>query len=82
MHFEYIASAVSHGLMDVQLQFDRNRLERPAVIFGLLTCLSEEQARARAGLTEGTSNAGEEWGRAAVEVAVKERRWRLGEYKR
>jgi len=44
MHFEYIADAVSHGLMKVQLD------SGVPVIFGLLTCLTEEQAYTRAGL--------------------------------
>ncbi|KAL9051977.1 MAG: hypothetical protein Q9162_005700, partial [Coniocarpon cinnabarinum] len=44
MHFEYIADAVSHGLMRVQLDTGT------PVIFGVLTCLDEEQAMTRAGL--------------------------------
>eukprot|EP01138_Halocafeteria_seosinensis_P012332 gb/GECG01012601.1/.p1 GENE.gb/GECG01012601.1/~~gb/GECG01012601.1/.p1 ORF type:complete len:189 (+),score=20.47 gb/GECG01012601.1/:1-567(+) len=47
MHFEYIASAVSHGLTQVSI-----KQEKP-ILFGVLTCLNEEQAKARAGLTEG-----------------------------
>jgi 6,7-dimethyl-8-ribityllumazine synthase len=42
MHFEYIADAVSNGLMNVGL------LGTP-VIFGVLTCLTEEQALERSG---------------------------------
>lgn len=73
MHFEYISDAVSHGLMRVQ--FDLNI----PVIFGLLTCLTEEQALERAGLVvndQGAShshNHGEDWGAAAVEMASKQR---------
>ncbi|KPI39568.1 6,7-dimethyl-8-ribityllumazine synthase [Cyphellophora attinorum] len=48
MHFEYIAEAVTHGLMRVQLD------SGVPVIFGLLTVLSEEQGLARAGLPGGT----------------------------
>lgn len=44
MHFEYIADAVSHGLMRVQLD------SGVPVIFGLLTVLNEEQGLERAGL--------------------------------
>jgi len=44
MHFEYIADAVSHGLMKVQLD------SGCPVVFGLLTCLSEDQAYTRAGM--------------------------------
>ena len=67
MHFEYIADAVSHGLMKAQL--DTN----VPIIFGVLTVLSEEQGFARAGLTDGGHNHGEDWGAAAVELAVKTR---------
>lgn len=65
MHFEYISESVSHALM--KLQFDLNI----PVIFGLLTCLTEPQALARAGLTPGGHNHGEDWGAAAVEMAAK-----------
>lgn len=66
MHFEYICDSVTHKLM--QLNFD---LDVP-VIFGVLTCLTEEQAEARAGLIEGKMhNHGEDWGAAAVEMATK-----------
>ena len=44
MHFEYICDAVSHGLMKVQLDTGC------PLIFGVLTCLSEEQAEKRAGM--------------------------------
>jgi 6,7-dimethyl-8-ribityllumazine synthase len=78
MHFEYIADAVSHGLMRVQLD------SGVPVIFGLLTILSEEQGLARAGLPGGTGkeakghNHGEDWGNAAVELGVKRRAWAEG----
>jgi 6,7-dimethyl-8-ribityllumazine synthase len=78
MHFEYIADAVSHGLMRVQLD------SGVPVIFGLLTVLSEEQGLARAGLPGGTGreakghNHGEDWGNAAVELGVKRRGWAEG----
>ena len=66
MHFEYIADATSHGLMRVQLDLG------VPVIFGLLTVLTEEQGKARAGLLGGgTHNHGEDWGYAAVELGVK-----------
>lgn len=71
MHFEYIADAVSHGLMSVQLE------ARVPVVFGLLTVLNEEQGLARAGIAVGDKEAkeakvhnhGEDWARAAVEMA-------------
>lgn len=78
MHFEYIADAVSHGLMRVQLDLG------VPVIFGLLTILSEGQGLARAGLEGGTGkeakghNHGEDWGNAAVELGVKRRGWAEG----
>lgn len=45
MHFEYIAESVSHALMDVQVQTGT------PVIFGVLTCLTDEQAFQRAGMS-------------------------------
>jgi 6,7-dimethyl-8-ribityllumazine synthase len=74
MHFEYIADAVSHGLMRVQLD------GQVPVIFGLLTLLTEEQGLKRAGIGgEGSHNHGLDWGAAAVELAVKRRGWSKGE---
>ena len=78
MHFEYIADAVSHGLMRVQLETG------VPVIFGLLSILNEEQGLARAGLPGGAGkeakghNHGEDWGSAAVELGVKRRGWAEG----
>ncbi|RLP61850.1 6,7-dimethyl-8-ribityllumazine synthase [Candida albicans Ca529L] len=66
MHFEYICDSTTHQLM--KLNFE---LGIP-VIFGVLTCLTDEQAEARAGLIEGKMhNHGEDWGAAAVEMATK-----------
>ncbi|KAL8795762.1 MAG: hypothetical protein Q9195_001814 [Heterodermia aff. obscurata] len=73
MHFEYIADAVSHGLMRVQLDTG------VPVVFGLLTVLSEEQGKARAGMVEGMGHDhGEDWGSAAVELGVKRKGWGEG----
>ncbi|KAK0275262.1 lumazine synthase [Friedmanniomyces endolithicus] len=78
MHFEYISDAVSHGLMRVQLDTGC------PVIFGLLTLLTEEQGRERAGIAgEGGDqghNHGEDWGAAAVELGVKRRGWAEGRF--
>ncbi|KAI9713002.1 MAG: hypothetical protein M1828_001476 [Chrysothrix sp. TS-e1954] len=89
MHFEYIADAVSHGLMKVQLETSC------PIIFGLLTCSNEEQAMTRAGLessakgdasgksgsyAEQGHNHGEDWGRAAVEMGVKRKAWGEGRF--
>lgn len=63
MHFEYICDAVSKQIMS--LSFD---LQKP-VVFGVLTCLTDEQAKQRAGL--GGHNHGSDWAAAAVEMATK-----------
>ena len=39
------------------------------VIFGVLTCLTEEQALERAGMTEHGHNHGPEWAQSALEMA-------------
>lgn len=75
MHFEYIADAVSHALMRVQLDAG------VPVVFGLLTALDEGQALARAGIgasTREAHNHGEDWGKDAVELGVKRRGWADG----
>ncbi|KAI1143367.1 6,7-dimethyl-8-ribityllumazine synthase [Hypoxylon sp. FL0543] len=72
MHFEYIADAVSQGLMRVGLDLG------VPVVFGVLTVLSDDQAKARAGLTAGSHNHGEDWGSAAVELGVKRGAWAKG----
>jgi 6,7-dimethyl-8-ribityllumazine synthase len=61
----YIADATSHGLMRVGLDTG------VPVIFGVLTCLTEEQALERAGRGESphAHNHGEDWGTTAVEMA-------------
>ena len=61
MHFEYIASAVSHGIMAVTTDTG------VPVTFGVLTTLTEEQAVVRA--AEGPDNKGREAALAAVEMA-------------
>ena len=45
MHFEYISESVSHGLMNVQIETGT------PVVFGVLTCLTDEQALQRAGIS-------------------------------
>lgn len=76
MHFEYISDAVSHGLMRVQLDTGC------AVVFGLLTLLTEEQGLERAGIDAAGKghNHGEDWGAAAVELGVKRRGWGEGQF--
>ncbi|KAJ1956562.1 lumazine synthase [Dispira parvispora] len=67
-HFEYISDSVSQGLMRVGLETG------VPVIFGVLTCLTEEQALERAGLGPDKNNPGhnhgKDWGAAAVEMAM------------
>lgn len=76
MHFEYIADAVSHGLMRLQLEGN------VPIIFGLLTLLNDEQGLRRAGIggqagNEG-HNHGSDWGSAAVELGIKRKGWAEG----
>ncbi len=66
MHFEYIASAVSQGIMDV------GTATGIPVTFGVLTTLTDEQAAVRA--AAGAENKGREAALAAVEMATL---WRL-----
>ncbi|CAG8520104.1 12695_t:CDS:1 [Dentiscutata heterogama] len=74
MHFEYIAEAVSQGIMRVSLD------SGVPVVFGVLTCLNDEQALERAGLgdRESKHNHGIDWGRCAVEMGVKNCKWMSG----
>ncbi|KAI1005486.1 hypothetical protein K3495_g2737 [Podosphaera aphanis] len=71
MHFEYIANAVSEGLMRVQLD------TKIPLIFGLLTVLNEDQAKCRAGMVCGSHNHGEDWGNAALELGSKGQAYKL-----
>ncbi|KAK5651745.1 hypothetical protein OQA88_11707 [Cercophora sp. LCS_1] len=75
MHFEYISDSVSQGLMRVQLDTG------VPVIFGVLTVLNDDQAKARAGIIAGSHNHGEDWGLAAVEMSVKRKAWAAGDIK-
>jgi 6,7-dimethyl-8-ribityllumazine synthase len=76
MHFEYISQSVSQALMHVQLDTG------VPIIFGVLTCLTEEQALERAGIGRSLKghNHGEDWGSAAVEMASRVRRWGEGSF--
>ncbi|KAH8826897.1 dimethylribityllumazine synthase [Flagelloscypha sp. PMI_526] len=78
MHFEYISEAVSTGLMRVQLDTG------VPVIFGVLTCLTEDQALERAGIAGAAKNEGHnhgvDWGNAAVEMSSKAKRWSEGKF--
>lgn len=61
MHFEYISEAVSQGIMRVGLDTGI------PVLFGVLTCLTEEQAELRA---LGNGNHGPSWADTAIELAL------------
>ncbi|MFH1286297.1 MAG: 6,7-dimethyl-8-ribityllumazine synthase [Candidatus Magasanikbacteria bacterium] len=61
MHFEYIAEAVSQGIMRVNTTGD------VPVIFGVLTCSNQGQAVER---SSGENNHGYVWGQTAVEMAL------------
>jgi 6,7-dimethyl-8-ribityllumazine synthase len=62
MHFEYIASAASHGMMQAATATG------VPITFGVLTTLTDEQAAARSG--PGADNKGREAARAAIEMAT------------
>mmetsp|Transcript_30557 Transcript_30557/g.65852 ORF Transcript_30557/g.65852 Transcript_30557/m.65852 type:complete len:257 (-) Transcript_30557:1446-2216(-) len=61
MHFEYIAGAVSQGLMQVSLS------TMIPCLFGVLTVLDKEQAVKR---STGLHNEGLSWGTSAVEMGL------------
>ena len=62
MHFEYIADAAAHGIMNVSVTTG------VPVAFGVLTTLTEAQAAARSESGEG--NKGREAALAAIEMAT------------
>ncbi|MBP9760922.1 MAG: 6,7-dimethyl-8-ribityllumazine synthase [Candidatus Magasanikbacteria bacterium] len=61
MHFEYIAQAVSQGIMEL------NSDESVPVVFGVLTCLNEKQVRVR---STGKQNHGAAWADTAIEMGL------------
>merc|ERR1719313_366534 len=63
MHFEYICEAVSQGVMRLNLDY------KVPVIYGVLSVLTEQQAKDRAGVGAG-HNSGKDWGNTAVESAL------------
>jgi 6,7-dimethyl-8-ribityllumazine synthase len=69
-HFDYVCSAATDGLARVALDTGA------AVGFGLLTCDTEEQALARAGLEGSTEDKGYEATTAALTTAMSLRRTR------
>lgn len=66
MHFEYISESVARGIMELNTRAGN---EVP-VIFGVLTCLTEDQALERAGIKgDKCHNHGKDWGYTAVQQA-------------
>ena len=63
-HFDFVCNAATDGLTRVALDTGI------PIGFGLLTCDTEEQARARAGLPGSTENKGAEAASAAVATAL------------
>ena len=61
-HFEYISSAVAHGIMEAALETGI------PIVFGVLTTDTESQARERAG--SGRDNKGWEAAAAGIEMAM------------
>jgi 6,7-dimethyl-8-ribityllumazine synthase len=59
-HFEFISYAVTHGILQLNLECD------VPVIFGVLTCYTDEQALKRSGADE--NNKGAEAARAALDM--------------
>ena len=70
MHFEYIASAASQGIMNV------STVTGVPVAFGVLTAMTDEQAEARS--APGPANKGREAALAAVEMATLFRKMEQG----
>ena len=71
-HFEYVCSAATDGLARIAVD------KQVAVGFGLLTCDTEEQALARAGLDGSSEDKGYEATAAALMTARTLRRVRRG----
>jgi 6,7-dimethyl-8-ribityllumazine synthase len=63
-HFDYVCQAVTDGCTRVALDTG------VAVGFGVLTCDTEDQALARAGLTDSTEDKGREAAVAALSTAT------------
>lgn len=71
-HFEYVCSAATQGLSRVAVDTGA------AIGFGLLTCDTEEQALARAGLEGSIEDKGYQAAAAALNTALSLRRIRRG----
>mmetsp|Transcript_102633 Transcript_102633/g.287640 ORF Transcript_102633/g.287640 Transcript_102633/m.287640 type:complete len:177 (+) Transcript_102633:69-599(+) len=69
MHFEYISEAVTQGIMNLNLKYNT------PVIYGILGCLNEEQAKARAGVEGAGHNSGIDWGYTVVESCLLKKKY-------
>jgi len=69
MHFEYISEAVTQGIMNLNLKYSA------PVIYGILGCLTEEQAKERAGVDGAGHNSGKDWGISCVESCLLRRKY-------
>jgi len=69
MHFEYISEAVTQGIMNLNIQY------KTPVIYGILGCLNEEQAKARAGVDGAGHNSGKDWGFTVVESCLLKKKY-------
>jgi len=63
-HFDYVCQAATHGLVEVSVDTGL------PIGFGVLTCDTEEQALARAGLPDSVEDKGDEAASAALQTAV------------
>jgi 6,7-dimethyl-8-ribityllumazine synthase len=73
-HFEYVCQAVTYGLTRISLD------SHTPVGNGVLTCDTEEQARARSGLPGSSEDKGREAVLAALDTAATLKRLRTGTY--
>lgn len=62
-HFDCIANSVATAIQKLNCE------NSTPTIFGVLTCLTQDQAMVRSGLKEG-HNHGTDWAYAAVEMAL------------
>eukprot|EP00927_Polykrikos_kofoidii_P008332 TRINITY_DN1345_c0_g1_i1.p1 TRINITY_DN1345_c0_g1~~TRINITY_DN1345_c0_g1_i1.p1 ORF type:complete len:211 (+),score=48.02 TRINITY_DN1345_c0_g1_i1:51-635(+) len=69
MHFEYISEAVTQGIMKLNLEYKK------PVIYGILGCLTEDQAKARSGVDGAGHNSGKDWGFTVVESCLLVRKY-------
>mmetsp|Transcript_12988 Transcript_12988/g.14705 ORF Transcript_12988/g.14705 Transcript_12988/m.14705 type:complete len:112 (-) Transcript_12988:140-475(-) len=69
MHFEYICEAVTQGVMNLNLTY------KTPVIYGILSVLTEEQAKERAGIDGAGHNSGKDWGITVVESCLLKRKY-------